>query len=63
MLDEARIKELEEKVAKSKEIFKQAYDRFKPEDMRLIWSGGKDSTLLLFIIKEACSSRFSRAGA
>ena len=37
-LDANRIKELEEKIAKSKEIFKQAYDRFQPEEMRMIWS-------------------------
>ncbi len=54
MLDDARIKELEEKVAKSKEIFKQAYDRFKPEEMRLIWSGGKDSTLATWICRQFC---------
>jgi len=48
------VKELEEKIAKSKEIFKQAYDRFKPEEMRLIWSGGKDSTLATWICRQFC---------
>jgi phosphoadenosine phosphosulfate reductase len=54
MLDDSRVRELEEKIAKSKEIFKQAYDRFKPEEMRLIWSGGKDSTLTTWICRQFC---------
>ncbi len=53
-LDEKRIAELEEKIKKSKEIFKQAYERFDPKDMRLIWSGGKDSTLTVWICRQFC---------
>ena len=44
-LSAERIKELEEKTAKSKEIYRELFDRFDPKDVRLIWSGGKDSTL------------------
>lgn len=54
MLDEKRVDELKEKIEKSKEIFKQAYDRFKVGEMRLIWSGGKDSTLTLWICRRFC---------
>lgn len=54
MLDKERISELEEKIEKAEEIFKQAYDKFDPQDMRLIWSGGKDSTLTLWICKQYC---------
>ena len=54
MLDAARIEELDGKTAKSKEIFRQAYHRFGPADMRLIWSGGKDSTLVTWICKQFC---------
>ena len=54
MLSSERIKELENKVAKSKEIFKQAFARFKAADTRLIWSGGKDSTLTLWICRQFC---------
>jgi len=54
MLDEKRVAELEEKIKKSKEVFKQAYERFKPEEMRLIWSGGKDSTLTVWICLRFC---------
>lgn len=54
MLSKERIEELEEKIKKTKEVFAQAYDRFKPGAMRLIWSGGKDSTLTLWICRKFC---------
>lgn len=54
MIDRKRVKELEEKIEKAKRVFKQAYDRFKVEEMRLIWSGGKDSTLTLWICRKSC---------
>ena len=53
-LSEERVKELNEKIAKSKEFYQQAYERFETEDMRMIWSGGKDSTLTLWICIEFC---------
>ena len=54
IVDEKRARELGEKIEKSKEIFKQAFDRFSPEETRLIWSGGKDSTLVLWICRQFC---------
>ena len=54
MLDKKRIEELDGKIDKSKEIFGQAFERFKPEETRLIWSGGKDSTLTLWICRQYC---------
>jgi phosphoadenosine phosphosulfate reductase len=54
MLDEKRIAELEEKIQKSKEVFREASGRFQVEDMRLIWSGGKDSTLTTWICRQFC---------
>ncbi len=54
MLDQERIQLLEERVAKTKEIFAQAYAECDVKDMRLIWSAGKDSTLLTWICKQYC---------
>jgi len=54
MIDEKRVEELKGKIEKSKEVFKQAYDRFDVSRMRLIWSGGKDSTLTLWICRQFC---------
>ncbi len=53
-LDEKRVEELKQKIEKSEEIFKMAYDRSDPDEMRLIWSGGKDSTLTLWICRQFC---------
>jgi phosphoadenosine phosphosulfate reductase len=53
-LSAERIKELNDKIAKSKEIFQQAFNRFSVGDTRLIWSGGKDSTLTLWICCRYC---------
>jgi len=57
MVDEKRAEELSEKVEKSKEIFRQAFEKFSPEEMRLIWSGGKDSTLVLWICRQFCQEK------
>jgi len=56
-LSSERIKELEGKIAKSKEIFQQAFDRFEVMGTRLIWSGGKDSTLTLWICRQYCREK------
>ena len=48
-LSKDRVKDLEDKIQKSKNIFQKTFDRFGIEDMRLIWSGGKDSTLTTWI--------------
>ncbi len=60
MIDKKRVKELEERITKSKEVFKQAFERFKPEELRLIWSGGKDSTLTLWICRQFCKESGSK---
>ena len=57
MVDAKRVEELQAKIAKSKEIFREAFDRFRPEEMRLIWSGGKDSTLVLWICRQFCEEK------
>ncbi len=56
-LEPKRIEQLKQKIAKSKEIFEQAFDRFDVKDTRLIWSGGKDSTLTLWICRQLCQEK------
>jgi len=53
-LSAERVEELKGKIEKSKKVYKQAFTRFKPDQMRMIWSGGKDSTLALWICLEYC---------
>ncbi len=49
-----RVQELETYIRVSKNIVREAYRQFNPEDIRLVWSGHKDSTLALWIWKETC---------
>lgn len=44
---------LEEKIKKSKEIILEASKRWRPKQIAIAWTGGKDSTLLLHLVKEA----------
>lgn len=41
-----------DKVEKSKDIIREAYERFAAERTVLAYTGGKDSTLLLWLVKE-----------
>lgn len=56
-LTSTRLKELEQKIAKSKEIYGQLFERFNSKDVRLIWSGGKDSTLAAWICLQYCQEK------
>jgi len=41
----------------SKQIIRQALDRFKPEELGITWTGGKDSGLTLWIIRQVCQEK------
>jgi phosphoadenosine phosphosulfate reductase len=45
---------IEEKIVKSKEIIKEALERFGIERLAIAWTGGKDSTTLTWLFKETC---------
>lgn len=53
-LSPERIKELETYIHISKNIIREAYRQFTADEMRLVWSGNKDSTLTLWIWRETC---------
>ncbi len=48
---------LEEKIKKAKDVVSEAFDRFGRERIAVAWTGGKDSTLLLWIVREACREK------
>ena len=54
MVTEERKKELEGKIAKSKEVVREALSKFDHKNLAITWTGGKDSTLVLWIIKQVC---------
>ena len=47
-------KECAELVEKSKEVIREAFKKFKVDDLAITWTGGKDSTLGLWIIRQVC---------
>ena len=47
-------KECAELVEKSKEIVRETFKKFKVDDMAITWTGGKDSGLGLWIIRQVC---------
>jgi len=47
-------KQCAEAIKQSQDIIRQAYKQFKPEDMAIAWTGGKDSTLSLYCWHKTC---------
>jgi len=41
----------------SKNVVRQAFDRFRPDEIGVTWTGGKDSTLTLWIIRQVCQEK------
>jgi len=42
---------LKEKIKKSKEIILEASKKWKPKEIAIAWTGGKDSTALLHLVR------------
>ncbi len=45
---------LEEKIVHSKNIIKEAIEKYGSENMAIAWTGGKDSTTMVWLFIEAC---------
>jgi phosphoadenosine phosphosulfate reductase len=45
---------LEKKIKDSKRIARQAFETYHVGDLAIAWTGGKDSTLVLWLIREVC---------
>jgi len=44
----------EEKLDKTKKVIREAIKKFRAEKIAIAWTGGKDSTLLLWLVKNVC---------
>ncbi len=53
-ISEKRKRQCLKLVELSKDIVKQAFDRFRLEELGITWTGGKDSGLTLWIIRQVC---------
>ena len=56
-ISEKRRRQCAKLVELSKEIVRQAFERFKPEEIGITWTGGKDSGLTLWIIRSVCEEK------
>ncbi len=54
MTEQEKAKRCVELVEKSKEVVREAFKKFNPADMAITWTGGKDSTTNLWIIRQVC---------
>ena len=55
-------KECAELVERSKEVIREAFKKFKVDDLAITWTGGKDSTLGLWAWKQDLEHTKERAG-
>jgi phosphoadenosine phosphosulfate reductase len=56
-ISEKRKRQCAKLVDISKGIVREAFERFKPEQLGVTWTGGKDSTLSLWIIRQVCQEK------
>jgi len=56
-ISEKRKRQCSKLVEISKEIVREALEKFKPEELGITWTGGKDSGLTLWIIRQVCQEK------
>jgi phosphoadenosine phosphosulfate reductase len=54
MAEQDKAKRCAELVEKSKEVVRETFQRFQPEELAITWTGGKDSTTTLWVIRQVC---------
>jgi phosphoadenosine phosphosulfate reductase len=48
---------VKEKIAYSKNIVEEALEKYSSKNIRIAWTGGKDSTVMLWLFKEVCNAK------
>jgi len=54
MTEQDKAKRCKELVEKSKEVIRKAFKQFDPADTAITWTGGKDSTTNLWLVRQVC---------
>lgn len=54
MTEQDKVKRCAELVEKAKEVVRETFKKFTPEELAITWTGGKDSTTTLWIIRQVC---------
>jgi len=52
--EQDKVKKCAELVEKSKKVVRDAFNKFTPDELAITWTGGKDSTTTLWIIRQVC---------
>jgi phosphoadenosine phosphosulfate reductase len=52
--EQDKVKRCAELVEKSKKVVRDAFNKFAPDELAITWTGGKDSTTTLWIIRQVC---------
>ena len=47
--------DIDQKIIQSKKIIRATLDKFGPERLAIAWTGGKDSTLMLWLCCQVCN--------
>lgn len=45
---------LNKKIADAKKVIRETLEKFKPEEVAITWTGGKDSTMVLWLFRQVC---------
>ena len=56
-ISEKRKRQCAKLVELSKAVVREAFEKFKPEEMGITWTGGKDSGLTLWVIRQVCQEK------
>ena len=54
MIQEEKVKRLGEIVEKSKTVVREAFKKYRGDELAITWTAGKDSTTTLWIIRQVC---------
>src|SRR6056297_767083 len=54
MLEPRNPEMLQKKVDDAKKVIREAFDKYSIDDLAIAWTGGKDSTLVLWLAREVC---------
>lgn len=54
MVEDSKTINLTKKMDDTKRVIRKAFDKFTSEELAITWTGGKDSTLTLWLIKQVC---------
>ena len=47
--------DIDQKISRSKEVIRSALERFGQERIAIAWTGGKDSTLMVWLYRQVCN--------